>query len=200
MHLFFAYFVAQCVYTVLILLRGSVSMKGKLLGIFVVLLLVPVMVLDVFAASGSLRVRTEQKGQVEVCFVAEANGPVYQLLDEYGGGRLTFDDTLSPELALWLANRSQEGIKENTDAGVAVFTDLQEGLYLVKQTEGERTFAPFLVSIPWDGSMWDLEVTPISAEQPQTGDDIICSLVIWIAAAGTLLVLRKQIKLLTNHG
>lgn len=166
-------------------------MKGKMQIFLVVLLLVPVLAMQVSAAEGSICIRTEEDCEVTVYYVAEPDGIHYRLLDSYGGGLLTFDDTLSTDLAAWLAGRTVDGIAMETEQGIAVFSDLEEGLYLVVQTKGEKgknPFAPFLVSIPWDGYIWEVEVTPFPEETPQTGDAVLCDVFLLLFSTALLVI------------
>lgn len=189
MHLFFTSFVDRTVYTVLILMGGSVPMKRVLAGMIVLFVILPLIALDAFAAEGVIRIVLREDGEVTVCLVGVPEGDHHRLLDAYGGGEVSFDDSLSNELAAWLAQKKRDGITKSLENGVAEFTGLEEGLYLVAQTKGEKgkeKFAPFLVSIPWDGNMWQVEVTPMPPEPPQTGDGIFFFLCMFVLSAGIL--------------
>lgn len=101
----------------------------------------------------------------------------YRVLDRYGGGILRQEDLDSDHLALWLAELAGGGTCHLLDVeGRVVFSNLEEGLYLLKQTErmdGFYPFRSFLVTVP-EGGQWDLQVSPsvlpIAPEPPKTGD------------------------------
>ena len=161
----------------------------KILVLMAVCFLLPV---TANAAEGEIRVRTERACQISVTMVAKPEGTDYRLLDTYGGGLLAFDDTLSSDLAAWLTNKTQNAEGKETEQGIAVFSGLEEGLYLVTHTGGENPFLPFLVCIPWDGAMWQVEVTPFPEEMPQTGDEIAGSVMLLFSSASGLLVLKRK--------
>ena len=102
----------------------------------------------------------------------------YQILDRYGGGTVRGEDISSGHLALWLAELADGGKSLLLDVdGRVVFSNLEEGLYLVEQTEkmdGFYPFRAFLMTVP-SGGQWDIRKTPavlpIAPEPPQTGQD-----------------------------
>ena len=156
-----------------------------------VLLLFSGLTVSASAAEGSIRVRTQAE-QVTVHHVGLAEGSGYRLLDAYGGGYLTFDDTLSLELAAWLSGRTVDGISRETREGSADYSDLEEGLYLVTSA-GNEAFAPFLVTIPWDGYHWEVEVTPETAPIPQTADPVLNPIATMLfSGAGLILLIRRR--------
>lgn len=116
-------------------------------------------------------------GEAALCRVAEPAGQDYKLLDAFGGGLIKGEDIQAPELAQWLAERSGElGVRRLLDAdGEAVFSNLEEGLYLAMQTEapeGYCAFAPFLIPVPL-GNQWEIQANPktrqLLTESPKTG-------------------------------
>lgn len=103
----------------------------------------------------------------------------YRIEAEFGGGFVREEDALSPHLTQWLYTQNQtEGTRALLDVdGNAFFSDLEEGLYLLSQTErtdGFYPFQPMLVKIP-GGEKKDvnlyLEPLPMVAESPPTGQD-----------------------------
>ena len=163
-------------------------MKRKGIAALFLCFLLWTVITDARAAEGEIILRTENACQVTLYPVATPEGQDYRMMQEYGGGKITFDDTLSGELAAWLAKKAQGGLTEKTDNGILRFPDLQEGLYLIVQTEAEANcspFEPFLISIPWDGSQWQVEITPLPEEVPQTGDAIFRHLIIMLLSAAT---------------
>lgn len=116
-------------------------------------------------------------GAVTVYPVGIPSEDGYRVLDRYGGGTVRWQDVTSGHLAGYFSELAGGGKQLLLDVdGKVVFTGLEEGLYLVKQTErmdGFYPFQAFLVQIPTDGQ-WDLRETPvvlpITLEPPQTGD------------------------------
>ena len=103
----------------------------------------------------------------------------YRIEEDYGGGFVRDEDALSPHLAQWMnsmeAKRGQ-CVLLDVD-GNAVFTDLENGLYLLKQTEktdGFYPIQPFLVSVSDEKDneiLLYLEPLPMVSEAPPTGQD-----------------------------
>lgn len=106
------------------------------------------------------------------------------------GGQVTLyrvgaEDTGETPQIFW--QRAQEehlpGLEATTDKeGLAVFADLEPGVYLLAQTApavGMQAFLPFFVEIPMktgESTHWTLEVKPKMApeESPKTGDALVC--------------------------
>ena len=116
-------------------------------------------------------------GEVALYYVAEPLDAGYRLGEAYGGGIIRKEDACSPELAFWLADRESAGgvCRKLDPQGMAEFTGLEEGLYLVIQTaapQGWYCAAPFLVPVPLDGQ-WEVLAYPKSSvlltESPRTG-------------------------------
>ena len=148
---------------------------------------------------------SEMKGSVEVKLDAGelpvTNGAVsmylvgvpteggYRLLDRYGGGIVRSEDAASSNLAYWLRELAGSGQELLLDVdGRVVFSGIEEGLYLVEQTQrmdGFYPFRAFLAEVPADGQ-WTRRfapaVFPITDEPPCTGD-----VTIYLAALGMLL-------------
>ena len=129
-------------------------------------------------------------GAVTVYPVGIPSEDGYRVLDRYGGGTVRREDVTSGHLAGYFSELAGGGKQLLLDVdGKVVFTGLEEGLYLVKQTErmdGFYPFQAFLVQIPTDGQ-WDLRETPavlpITMEPPQTADAVHVTL----AAGGVVL-------------
>ena len=146
---------------------------------------------------GSLRVGLKEGGDpisgVRV-LLCKAGAPVeggYLLEEEFGGGFVTEVDVMLPALAQWLGEKGRSYRTEITDTeGIAAFYGLEEGLYLVKQEENGGTslsFTPFLITIPWDGNMWEITASPKMdrsyAPMPDTSDPGIVDAGFWGMAA-----------------
>jgi len=101
----------------------------------------------------------------------------YRITEEFGGGIVKFEDADSDNLARWLAESAGEkGRTLLLDAdGNAVFSELEEGLYMLVQTErmdGFYPVYPVLLSIPQE-NVWDVQLlrepVPVVTEIPKTG-------------------------------
>ena len=161
-------------------------MRKGLRGLYLSLL-VAVLILTASASerAGSLWIRLNV-GELPVINGAftlyRVGAPIsdgYRIGEKFGGGFVRREDALSPHLAQWL-NSAQE--KQGTRAlldvdGNAVFSDLEEGLYLLSQTErtdGFYPIQPFLVTVPAAGKKdvaLHLEPLPMVADSPPTGQD-----------------------------
>ena len=168
-------------------------MRRKILCAALLAVVWGVLCMPVYANSGSIRVQLDGEGEVTLYRVGVLQRENFRLSDEHGGGEVTFDDVLRPELALWLASRAKGGISRETEEGIVVFSGLSEGLYLAVQTEncsGNEAFEPFLVMLPWDGDTWNLEVQPqilsVSEDLPKTGDKGFVVLSSWIMCASMI--------------
>ena len=103
----------------------------------------------------------------------------YHIREDFGGGFVREEDARSPHLAQWMERSAGEGgqtILMDVD-GDAVFSDVEEGLYLVVQNELTDGFYPiqsFLLTMPNDGR-WNLSVNleplPRVMASPATGQD-----------------------------
>lgn len=132
------------------------------------------------AQTGSIRVTVEEEGRagdgtVILFRVGDQVEDGYRILDAFGGGLVKMEDALSSHLARWLAElEGGEGTAKLLDEeGSALFSGLEEGLYLLVQAEeGEQPIQPFLVTIPYAGQ-WNVYAYPntwkIDTESPATG-------------------------------
>ena len=101
----------------------------------------------------------------------------YRITEEYGGGFVRGEDAKSPHLAQWIYSMEPgQGSTLLLDVdGSAVFSDLEDGLYLLTQTErtdGFYPIQPFLLTVPGEGKenvRIHLEPLPIVADSPPTG-------------------------------
>ena len=130
----------------------------------------------------------------------------YRIADRFGGGIIRMEDMDSDKLALWLAESADEGgITHLLDAdGAAVFSELEQGLYMLVQTEridGFYPIYPIILSIPQD-NQWDAVIrrkpVPVVTEIPKTGQSIIPFLGILgmlLSSTGLLLCAVKNKKL-----
>ena len=129
----------------------------------------------------------------------------YRITDSFGGGIIRGEDAESSSLAQWLAESADaEGITMLLDAdGYAGFGDLEEGLYLLVQTEridGFYPILPILISVPED-TAWNVEISrqllPVMTEIPKTGQSPIPYLGLLgmlLSSAGLYLCYRKSRK------
>ena len=134
-------------------------------------------------AYGSVRVKLDAQdlavtnGAVTLYQVGYRVEDGYRIAESFGGGIIRQQDADSTHLAQWLAESAEEnGITMLLDAdGNAIFSDLEEGLYILVQTErmdGFYSILPVLLTIP-EGDQWNLDVyrqpVPVVTEIPKTG-------------------------------
>lgn len=135
--------------------------------------------------SGQIRVMLDfadgevHKGSVTLYYAGTPQNDHYRLLEGFGGGLVKREDAQSQTLANWLAESAEgRGIPRILDAdGTAWFTGLEEGLYLLVQSEPSRGLdpvPPMLIPIPYE-DQWELIALPqygITLSQiPTTGQD-----------------------------
>ena len=105
----------------------------------------------------------------------------YRITETFGGGIVKAEDASSPHLAMWLADAAGDtGKTINLDVdGNVTFSNLEEGLYLLVQTQqmdGFHPVKPFLVIMPAEGQqeIWACPKTDpiIVQDNPQTGEPI----------------------------
>lgn len=129
----------------------------------------------------------------------------YRITEGFGGGIVRQEDADSDKLAQWLAESAGEtGMTLLLDAdGNAVFSELEEGLYILVQTErmdGFYPIYPVLLTIPKEEN-WDIQIyrepVPVVTEIPQTGQSPIPFLGVLgmvMSSVGLLLCVRKNRK------
>ena len=200
------------VYTGDSITKGEQWMVRRMIcSLFVAAMLLPLGIrANAAEDSGSIRIWLDvgdlatTKGEITLHRVGTKVSDGYRIADAYGGGIVKDADATSPHLAQWLAETAGSGGRSLAlDAdGCAEFDDLEEGLYLVVQTErmdGFYTIKPFLMTLPCEGQ-WNVlaspKVQPIVAELPQTGQDPLPFLgILGMALSGTgLLLCRKRRK------
>ncbi len=159
---------------------------------------------------GSIRVKLETgdlpviNGAVTLYQVGIKLEEGYRITEGFGGGLVRKSDADSEKLAQWLAESADEaGINMLLDAdGNAVFSELEEGLYMLVQTEridGFYPIYPVLLTIPQEEN-WDVLVhkapVPVVTELPKTGQTLIPFFgVLGMALSATgLLLCRKKIR------
>ena len=164
-------------------------MKRRIRAFVILIECIILFVVPVSAASGSIHVMTQ--GEAILYRVGVSEGSGYRLDEICGGGYLTFDDTMSGDLAQWLTRR-MENEKEIEPVTYNTFCNLQEGLYLISCKNGSD-FSPFLVSVPWDGYYWEVDVDPTGGATPQTGDAVgIALLGMATSGAGLMVIGRRK--------
>ena len=177
---FSAVFLSAFMYTFSMDMEGSIHMIKKWNCMVFAVMLVMQMGTQAFAAEGSIRVNTEATDSA-LYRVGTGEGDGYRLAEQYGGGYLTFDDTLSQSLADWLFEDLAVEDRIQADKSGKQFSGLEEGLYLV--CSDSEAYPPFLVIIPWDGYHWDVEVKPLDTTPPQTSDPI-GTMILLMSASG----------------
>lgn len=157
--------------------------------------------------TGSIRIWLGQTGEVTsggsvtLYRVGQAVDGGFRLSQAFGGGLVTWEDTLSMSLAAWLAERTDfVGLQMQLDAdGYADYTDLSDGLYLLLQEQpvpGYEPMEPILVELPYEG-MWNIQVNPrkIPLEAPDTGDSalpLLACCTMALSGLGIALLVRRR--------
>lgn len=131
--------------------------------------------------TGSIRVTLQNgetlvpDGAVALYLVAAPMDEDYRLTEAFGGGVIREGEALSPALAKWLAETiDTEGWEKVLDNfGSAEYRELDEGLYLLVQTQrstGYHTMEPMMVQIPCQ-MQWHVQAYPMMNEitLPPTG-------------------------------
>lgn len=156
-------------------------------GMMALLVIAAVLSLSVTAGASEMKGSVEVKldaGELPVTNGAVTMYPVgipteggYRLLDRYGGGIVRAEDVDSRNLAFWLGELTDSGRELLLDVdGRVVFSGVEEGLYLVEQTQrmdGFYPFRAFLAEVPAGGKWtrrFEPAVLPITDEPPCTGD------------------------------
>ena len=179
---------------------------GLLLGM-TLLLLVAVPAKAAAEARGSIQVRMDIgdmpviHGAVQLHQVGVKTEGGYRITEAFGGGTVRYDDIHSDHLTQWLAQTADgKGMSLLLDAdGTAVFSGLEEGLYLLVQTEridGFYPIYPVLQTVP-EGDCWDVSIfrepVPVVTEIPKTGESpllLLSILGMLLSSAGLLLCAR----------
>ena len=128
----------------------------------------------------------------------------YRIAESFGGGIIRGEDAYSSNLAQWLAESADEsGMTMLLDAdGNAVFSELEEGLYMLVQTErmdGFYPILPVLLSVP-EAEQWDLQIyrqpAPVVTEIPHTGQSPapFFGVAGMILSSAGLLLCRKKVR------
>ena len=141
-------------------------------------LLVPVQA----AETGSLQVvpvwsgKQIVGGQVSLSRVGDRTAEGFRITDGLADWIVSEQEVLSGSWTAWLEQQAKDSVIRPVEQGTgAVFTDLPEGLYLVRQPQSApefMTFRPFLLSVP-EGEQWEvIRQVPLirNAEAPLTGD------------------------------
>jgi len=143
-------------------------------------------------------------GNVTLCYVGTATEEGYLIMGYENDWIILADEVFFPETALWVQKHAKaDGITKAVEkTGTVTFTDLEEGLYLVTQSEavsGYAPFSPFLVELPIGGAVWLAEITPmlepLSSENPQTGDHpapIIAAMALVLSVFALLMLSDKR--------
>ena len=141
-------------------------------------------------------------GSVSLYQVGVRTEEGYRITESFGGGIVRYEDADSGILAKWLAETAQQtGQNMLLDAdGRAVFSELEEGLYMLVQTEridGFYPINPILLTVP-EGDEWDISVyrqpVPVVTELPQTGQSplpFLGVLGMLLSAAGLILCCKR---------
>lgn len=157
----------------------------KAIWVLTVILLLSCIIPSAVAAEnrGSIQVRLDAgdlavtNGALTLYQVGSRVEDGYRITEGFGGGIVRLEDAKSSNLAQWLAESAGEsGVTMLLDAdGNAIFSELEEGLYMLVQTEridGFYPILPVLISIP-ESEIWDVNLyrqpVPVVTEIPNTG-------------------------------
>lgn len=177
-------------------------MRRKLGSLLLSVLLLTVLKGTAVAAevSGSIRVTLRQKdAEVALCYAGSPTEGGYRLTEAFGSGFIREEDVDSPLLAQWLAETAEDGEHRLLDAdGCADFSNLEAGVYLLRQTEptGEVLFSPFLIELPYEGQ-WHIQANPQKAQSPRTGqsaDPFLGAAGMVLSGTGLILLFLKKCK------
>lgn len=138
---------------------------------------------DAAQQTGTIRIspqwcgRPVAGGAASICLIGGKDEEGYYLTDGLADWRVGEQELNSGEWIDWLSQRQTENMQTvpvTEDSG-GVFENLQEGIYLVRQTAAPKQFKgfePFFLMIP-EGENWEVFRAPklVSiGESPKTGD------------------------------
>ena len=152
---------------------GFVSAVCMVMG-----LLIPVQA----AETGSLQVvpvwggKQIVGGKVSLSRVGDKTSEGFRITDGLADWIVPEQEVFSGSWTNWLEQQAKDSVVRPVEQGTgAVFIDIPEGLYLVRQPQSApefMTFRPILLSVP-DGEQWDvIRQVPLihNVEAPMTGD------------------------------
>ena len=143
-------------------------------------------------------------GRVSLCYVGSKLSKGYQVTDGLANWFLEEEELGESDWAKWLQHRAAAEGRQSAviqESG-AVFSDLQEGVYLIEQTDTAPEFSlfePFLLTVP-NGNAWDIIVRPnvrSLKESPRTADHpapIIGAMGIGLSVAVLMVLVDKNKK------
>jgi len=115
-------------------------------------------------------------GMVQLSRVGDRTAEGFRITDGLADWIVSEQEVFSGSWTAWLEQQTKDRVWRNVEQGTgAVFQDLPEGLYLVRQPQAApefMAFRPFLLSVP-DGTQWDvIRQVPLihDGEAPLTGD------------------------------
>lgn len=132
-------------------------------------------------------------GKVTMYAIGKAVEGGYRLSAELADWTVDVTEIFDPDLARWLAeNIRAEGISKTVgDAGLVEFTGLEEGVYLMVQTQaapGYQPFRPYIVVLPMSGQEWKAPTCPkvnrLEGDNPKTGDTQLLMGAVGMAVSG----------------
>ena len=139
-------------------------------------------------------------GSIEICRAGEPVPEGYRLGPEFGGGIVAGEDTPSSAFALWMSEKARPGEVKIIDSnGLACFTDLKPGLYLIRQFQESSKFLPvdpYIACIPDDLIQVDTypAVYPRS-QTPKTGqcpEIFFGAMGIAVAVTGLIFFIKEE--------
>jgi len=191
--------------------EGAKNLRKRILALTAVIFLLMTAPAVHAAERGSIQIRLDAgdlavtNGAVTLYQVGTRVADGYRIAEGFGGGIVREEDSCSANLAQWLAETAGEtGQTMLLDAdGCAVFSNLEDGLYMLIQTErmdGFYPILPILLTIP-EEERRDVQVyrepVPIVTEIPKTGQSpapFFGILGMILSSAGLLLCREKRRK------
>ena len=132
-------------------------------------------------------------GEVSLYAIGKAVEGGYRLSAELADWTVDVTEIFDPDLARWLAeNIRAEGISKSIgDAGSVEYSGLEEGVYLMIQTQaapGYQSFRPYIVVLPMSGQEWKAPTYPkvkrLEGDNPKTGDTGVVQGIVGMAVSG----------------
>ncbi len=125
---------------------------------------------------GTIRVTTEPglaDSSILLCCVGQIHAGGLQLNEDFGGGYVAGQDMQTRTLVNWLEELAENGtVKQFDQDGIAMFTGLAEGVYLLVQKQGAPGYyamEPMLVSLPERDGSWLVQAYPKIQQKPYDG-------------------------------
>lgn len=145
-------------------------------------------------------------GEITLYYVGVRMEEEYYIWGRFLNWKIKAEEVYDPDTAREIRKMGDigEGVSKRVGkSGTVTFTGLEQGLYLVVQTEaapGHTSFQPFLLELPLGGQVWEAEAYPKveseGSDNPQTGDHPapIISAMTLVLSVSLLLILSDKRK------